>query len=343
MNQPLHLLLVEDESAHAKLVQRSCRNADPPILLSVVTTLAQARAWLESNRCDLVVVDLVLPDGKGISLIPSDPQSAHYPLIVLTAQGSEQDAVEAIKAGAYDYVVKSDVTLADVGRIARRAFRDWSARVELQAERTKLEEAQRLAAEILDSLPAPIALLDRTGKIRSCNVAWTDPQMAPGLYGATLGLGSDYLRVCRESGFSDIADRLVAALSQPGQPVWMEYSWTQDSVVRWIELLVKPLVGDGQRRAIVMHLDVTAQRNEAAAAQQRADALRRVQNLSTREIEVLQRIVRGLSNKDTAVQLRIAVKTVEMHRSKIVKKLEANGTSDVIRLALIAFPEWRDS
>lgn len=341
MSRALHLLLVEDEIAHAKLVQRACRTAEPPILLTVVGTLSEAREWLAAHSCDLVVVDLVLPDGKGISLIPAEPQTAAYPLIVLTAQGSEQAAVEALKAGAYDYVVKTDVTLAEIARIARRAYMDWSARSELRAAKAKVEETQRLALEILEALPAPIALLDADGVVRSCNAAWSEMKGVNGLFGDGCGLGTVYPKVCRERGYADIAEQVGHVLSNVGLPMRMEYSLYHRTEVRWIEMRVKPISGNGEGRAIVMHLDVTAQRNEAASALSCAEALKKFQVLTTRQMQVLQRTVRGLSTKDTASQLNLSVKTVEMHRANIVERLGVNGTNEVIRLALTAFPEWR--
>lgn len=340
-DQKLHMLLVEDDAAHAKLVRRACRLSEPPILLSVVESLGEARAWMAEHRCDVAVVDLVLPDGKGISLLSSRPAPDAYPLIVLTAQGSEQAAVEALKSGAADYVVKSDVTLADMARIARRSVREWQARAELERARERVHEAQRLARDILDSLPSPIALLDRSGVIRSVNEAWNDSQQPPGLYGAECTVGRDYPSFCRDRGFPEIAAILEETLGQPVLASRAEYSCDSNHEARYIQLCIKPFVGDGQGRAIVMHLDVTAQRRDEAEAKQLAEALRRTQALSRRQMQVLKKMVEGCSNKDIASQLNVSIKTVEMHRANAIKALSASNSTEAIRIALSAFPEWR--
>jgi signal transduction histidine kinase len=71
-----------------------------------------------------------------------------YPLILVTGHGDEEAAVAAMKAGAIDYVVKSDVTLADMPRIAERALRYWEHIV----ERRRAEEALRVYHDRLRAL-----------------------------------------------------------------------------------------------------------------------------------------------------------------------------------------------
>ncbi len=57
--------------------------------------------------------------------------------------------------------------------------------------------------------------------------------------------------------------------------------------------------------------------------------------LTPRERELMELIVEGLPNKQSAVRLGISEKTVEVHRSRIMKKLEAKGVADVVKLALL--------
>ncbi len=68
---------------------------------------------------------------------------------------------------------------------------------------------------------------------------------------------------------------------------------------------------------------------------ERDEALSRVAQLTPREREVLDLIVQGLGNKQMASRLGISEKTVEVHRSRIMKKLEAKGVADVVKLALL--------
>src|SRR5258708_21017159 len=67
------------------------------------------------------------------------------------------------------------------------------------------------------------------------------------------------------------------------------------------------------------------------------DAL--VQRLTTREAQVLERIVAGRLNKQIADDLGISIKTVEAHRANIMEKLNVNTVADLLRLALSNKPQ----
>ena len=59
---------------------------------------------------------------------------------------------------------------------------------------------------------------------------------------------------------------------------------------------------------------------------------RRLSRLTTREREILQHLVLGMSNKEIATELGISRRTVELHRARIREKMEADGLSDLIRM-----------
>ncbi len=163
MERKLCILLVEDEKAHATLVRRIFEAEGPAIELSIVYTLQEANQFFLYTRPDLVIADLFLPDGKGIDLLPSGRAEADYPVIVMTSHGDERVAVEAIKAGALDYVVKSDTTLADLPRTARRAIREWGhivehrrAEREIRRRNQELTLLNRIIAASISNLPEEI-------------------------------------------------------------------------------------------------------------------------------------------------------------------------------------------
>jgi PAS domain S-box-containing protein len=132
------ILLVEDEAAHANLVERAFERRENRECLIVAASLEEARAHLSQEPLpDLVIADLLLPDGRGTELLPSEGEEYPYPVVIMTSHGDEQMAVEAIKGGAVDYVVKSAHVLADMPHVAERALREWGH----IAERRRAEEA----------------------------------------------------------------------------------------------------------------------------------------------------------------------------------------------------------
>ena len=75
---------------------------------------------------------------------------------------------------------------------------------------------------------------------------------------------------------------------------------------------------------------------QSEADTERAAAEARVAKLTRREREVLEGLVSGLSNKAAANRLHISARTVEIHRAKLMKRLEASSISEAVRLALLA-------
>jgi two-component system response regulator HydG len=68
----IHILLVEDNLAHAESVRRAFEPQDESVTLTVVHTLRTAHETLNVSKPDLIIADLRLPDGQGVELLPDD-------------------------------------------------------------------------------------------------------------------------------------------------------------------------------------------------------------------------------------------------------------------------------
>ncbi len=127
MNKEIHVLLVQSVQAHVELVRRAFASRSGRFRLTLANTLQEARNRLSAAAAhlpDLVITDWRLPDGQGIDLL-DDAALHRCPVVIMTSHGNEQIAVQVIKAGASDYVVKSAEALADLPHIAERAWREW--------------------------------------------------------------------------------------------------------------------------------------------------------------------------------------------------------------------------
>jgi PAS domain S-box-containing protein len=138
---PSHILVVEDEEAHADLIQRGFEDHKDAFRISFATSLAGARKIINNDPPALAFVDWLLPDGKGAELLSVRTSGIALPVIVMTSHGSEELAVEVIKAGALDYLVKSDIVFAEIAHTAERAIREC----------TLIRTRQRLEEEIIKS------------------------------------------------------------------------------------------------------------------------------------------------------------------------------------------------
>ena len=123
LDAPL-LLVVEDDDSHAELMKISLQYAPEEYRLEIAGTLYAAWMAIERQIPDLVLANYCLPDGIGRELVVMVNEKC--PVVLMTSQGNEQAAVNALKDGALDYVIKSSAVFSGVSRIAQRGLREWS-------------------------------------------------------------------------------------------------------------------------------------------------------------------------------------------------------------------------
>jgi two-component system, OmpR family, KDP operon response regulator KdpE len=98
------VLAVEDEPQVRRFLRASLGSRGYRVIEA--TTVREAQQLATSHVPDLILLDLGLPDGDGIELTRSLREWTHAPIIVLSARGREEDKVDALDAGADDYLTK---------------------------------------------------------------------------------------------------------------------------------------------------------------------------------------------------------------------------------------------
>jgi len=132
------VLVVEDDPAHLEAIRRALAAAATPFAIRTADSLHAYRASVAREKPQIALLDLILPDGRAVGALTAPAQGGEFPILIMTSFGNEQTAVEALKAGALDYIVKSPESFAQMPRTLERALREW---------RLLLEQA-RAAAEI---------------------------------------------------------------------------------------------------------------------------------------------------------------------------------------------------
>jgi PAS domain S-box-containing protein len=150
MDDSIHILLIEDDPAHAELIQRAFEERGDRSRLTVANSLEEAFIQIQTFRPTLIIADWRLPDGDSSALLTESRYSPAPPIIIMTSYGSERNAVDAIKAGALDYIVKSSESMTDMPHIAERAIQQWQSLQEKERIQQALAEREsqfRLLAE----------------------------------------------------------------------------------------------------------------------------------------------------------------------------------------------------
>lgn len=104
MNNKYKILVVEDESNIRNLLVTMLEAAGYQVIPAA--TCENAKSMFSSYLPDLIILDLGLPDLDGMSLLRNVREKSAVPVIVLSARSDERDKVEALDAGANDYVTK---------------------------------------------------------------------------------------------------------------------------------------------------------------------------------------------------------------------------------------------
>src|SRR5579875_74990 len=119
----MHILLVEDNPADAKLVQLMLETSDVKgAELTHVDSFVKALATLQKQEYDVILLDLGLPDAHGLDLVNKLRATTMTPIVVLSGTGDEEIATMAVREGAQDYLVKGHVDEFLLARSLRYAI-----------------------------------------------------------------------------------------------------------------------------------------------------------------------------------------------------------------------------
>jgi diguanylate cyclase (GGDEF)-like protein/PAS domain S-box-containing protein len=147
-----------------------------------------------------------------------------------------------------------------------------------QAQEQLRNEASARSADILDALPAHVALLDADGLIKAVNNAWHVFARENGYLAGGDGLGANYLAVCGRAYGADQASARTAAAGIQAVvagtvPTYSQiYPCHSPTRLQWFQLVVTPLEGIRPGGVVVMHVDITSQQlaeGESAELQRR--------------------------------------------------------------------------
>jgi len=269
------ILLVEDNPGDARLLKEALREARGSwIDLVHVGRLADGIERLQAGSIDLVLLDLSLPDAIGADTIAKTHAAAPgIPIVVLTGLDDDNTALEVMKRGAQDYLVKGQVDGQLLVRSiryaierkraeedARRLLREQAARIEAEtaAARSRfLAEASRVLASSLnyETTLSSIARLAVPALASFCAIDIVDE-------------GGGLRRVAAQPEQGDLADDIGARLSDPdlaehpmlrairrGEPVLVAEAHDDEPRARRCKLVV-PLVARGSTLGVISLLRV---------------------------------------------------------------------------------------
>lgn len=162
MNNNCIILLIEDNPADAQLVLELLRDAKknsravPEFRLEMTDSLKVGLDRLSGGdgEIDLVLLDLMLPDSRGLdTFVRAHARNPRLPFVIISGHGDEEMAIQAVRQGAQDYLVKGELN-------GSLLIRTMLYAIERKQAREKIQEQYEFLEDVLESITHPFYVLD---------------------------------------------------------------------------------------------------------------------------------------------------------------------------------------
>jgi len=156
----LKILIVDDNEFDREIYRRYLSNE---FSILEATSASDALNTCRTEAIDLILLDFLLPDSDGLALLGEIKTIfglLHPPIVMMTGQGSESIAVRALKQGAEDYLVKSQVTAEILKNAVRRAIENAQLKCDLAQTQQQLHESQRYIHRLTEAIPGILYIYD---------------------------------------------------------------------------------------------------------------------------------------------------------------------------------------
>jgi signal transduction histidine kinase len=156
MDKDKKILIIDDEHDHISLITRVLER-NPKYNCQSACNIHEALKRIESFRPDIILSDFRLPDGDARIIVTG--YSGLIPVIIMTSFGNEELAVEMMKSGALDYLVKTPENFSNIGWFIERSMREWNniekrrkAEEELWQKNEQLSRVNKEMMQVVEEL-----------------------------------------------------------------------------------------------------------------------------------------------------------------------------------------------
>jgi PAS domain S-box-containing protein len=253
MPESIQILVVDDDRAHARMVVDFLTLSDAwrGARIDVAGTYEDARRTLTTKPLDVALVDYRLGAADGIELVREVRRAnVDTPIVVLTGQGDEAVAVEAMRAGAADYVSKMHLSLELLERTIHHALALRDRERQRRAAEAALRENEERFRALVENSSDALLLLDAEGRVTYLSTSsvrqlgWAVDEMR----------GRSAFDVVHPDDRELMGTRITEMLRKPGERITQEMRFRhRDGTWRIMESVGVNRLADPAVRAIVIN------------------------------------------------------------------------------------------
>lgn len=318
-----NILVVDDDPGLARLIVKTLRREGWES--TAVHTGAETIKFIQENRPDLFLLDLKLPDMTGAEVVEAlAARKMALPFIVITGQGDERVAVEMMKKGALDYLVKDSEFLEIMPTMVGRAMEQVDRDNKLEDTEQALKRELEFTSAILDTLGALVIVLDAGGRIERWNRACEE---TTGFTSAEV-IGRSILNFIypeEEKGMQKVLERL-----QKGENLieFENHLKTRNDgrrLISWSNTTLKNSEGEIEHM-IATGIDMT----------ERKELEREILEISNKEkLRIGQDLHDGICQELTAIELMSQVLEQKLSKKAPAEAVLAGKVADNVRRAVV--------
>jgi len=225
MGKAIRVLIVDDSEDDALLLARQLRNSGFDPSFERVDTAEAMNAALDKLTWDLVLSDFIMPRFSGLEAIGLLRQRGfEVPILIVSGRIGEETAVECVKAGANDYLMKDNPRR--LGTAIERELREAENRRIRRIAEERLRATDANFRKVISSSADGIVVVARDGIIRFVNPAAeslfsrTAEEMVGSLFGFPMGEGEE-LEIVRGDGGKAVVEMRIVELDWEGAPAYL--------------------------------------------------------------------------------------------------------------------------
>jgi PAS domain S-box-containing protein len=272
MNSPLRVLHLEDDIRDAELVRATLESEGLPTDLTRVEAEQEFVSALKDGSFDLILADYTLPSFDGLSALRLAQEHApDVPFLFVSGTLGEDVAIEALKRGATDYVLKT--RLARLGPSLTRALREAREKAERKRAEQALRDSEEQWKAAFESNPVMYFMADRTGTTLSVNAFGAD-QLG---YKQSELIGQSVLNAFYEPDREQVRKHVENCFQNLGRTFkWEARKVRRDGTVIWVRETANALLLKNQPVLLVVCEDITDRKRAEESARRSEKQLRDV-------------------------------------------------------------------
>jgi two-component system sensor histidine kinase UhpB len=330
MNTPLRVLMVEDSEDDAFMLERELKRGGYEPVYQRVQTARDMAAQLKEQEWDIVISDYIMPKFNGLDAFGVLKDAGlDLPFILISGKIGEDTAVDAMRAGVHDYIMKDKLTR--LVPAIQRELKEAVVRRERKLAEEALQESEKRFALFMRHLPGLAYIKDEEGKILYIN------EFAEKTYGWKIKevLGKTDFDLWPQEVASKIRDGDQLAISKRRVVESMDEIERDGAIITYLSYKF-PIIRKGSVTLLgSISIDITKRKKAEDLLKQTSEQLKIEREALERKNIALREVLNQIEAEKNAIKQQIVTNVEQAIIPTLLRMKEASPPSQVRNFDLL--------